>query len=288
MTEKNWKIFLSKNNLVLPLILIISFVGVALSVSQYLYPGGIDWINTYRPATLSVLSLRSPYAIEIFHSPPWAVLPLIPLAVLPERIGFGFNFCIGMISTGYVAYRLGAKPLTIAAILLSYPVLFSNIYGNIDWLVYLGLILPPRWGLFFVLIKPQAGIGLAIYWLVECYREGGFRNIASHFAPVIGATLISFVLFGWWPAAGFTEIGKSFDASLWPQSFPIGLVILASAIRTRRPGLALASSPFLSPYVTPSSWGAAILGLLPQEIETIIAVIGIWILRLYSGRFLNF
>jgi len=288
MTEKNWKTSLSNHKLFLYAVLMLSFVGVALSVARYLYPGGIDWINTYRPAALSVLAFRSPYTIEIFHSPPWAVIPLIPLAVLPERIGFGFNFCLGMVSTGYVAYRLGAKPLTIAAILLSYPVLFSNIYGNIDWLVYLGLILPPRWGLFFILIKPQAGIGLAIYWLFESYWEGGFKKIASSFAPVVGATLISFALFGWWPAAGFSEIGKSFDASLWPQSFPIGLVILASAIRTRRPGLALASSPFFSPYVAPSSWGAAVLGLLPQEIETIIAVIGIWILRLYSGRFLNF
>ncbi len=287
MTGKNWKTLISKKNLFLLAILILSFIGVALSVAWNLYPGGKDWINTYRPATLSVLSLRSPYTVEIFHSPPWAVIPLIPLALLPERIGFGFNFVIGMVSTGYIAFRLGAKPLTITAILLSYPVLFSNIYGNIDWLVYLGLILPPRWGLFFILIKPQAGIGLAIYWLIDCYREGGFKSIVSHFAPVVVATVISFALFGWWPAAGFAEIGRSFDASLWPQSLPIGLVILASAIRKRRPGLALASSPFFSPYVTASSWGATILGLLPQEIETITAVIGIWILRLLSGRFLN-
>lgn len=288
MTEKNWKNHLSIKNIGIITVLLISYVGVALAVARYLNPGGKDWINTYRPAALAVLSLRSPYTIEIFHSPPWAVFPLIPLALLPERIGFGFNFCLGMISTGYIAYRIGAKPLTVAAILLSYPVLFSNIYGNIDWLVYLGLIMPPRWGLFFILIKPQAGIGLAIYWLVECYREGGFKNIASHFAPITIALLISFALFGWWPATGFTEIGQSFNASLWPQAFPIGLVILVSAIRNRRPGLALASSPFFSPYVAVSSWGSAILGLLPQEIETIVAVIGIWILRLYSGRFLNY
>lgn len=124
MTEKNWKTSLSNHKLFLYAVLMLSFVGVALSVARYLYPGGIDWINTYRPAALSVLAFRSPYTIEIFHSPPWAVIPLIPLAVLPERIGFGFNFCLGMVSTGYVAYRLGAKPLTIAAILLSYPVLF--------------------------------------------------------------------------------------------------------------------------------------------------------------------
>jgi len=250
-------------------------------------PGGIDWINTYRPATLAVLSLQSPYTIEIFHSPPWTVLPLIPLALLPERIGYGFNFCLAILSTGYVAFRLGAKPITIAAILLSYPILFSGIYGNIDWLIYLGLILPPRWGLFFVLIKPQAGIGIAIYWLFECYRKDGIKEIAKHYWPVTAALFLSFLIFGFWPEAGFSEIGRSFDASLWPQSLPIGLVILSASIRSQRPGLALASSPFLSPYVAPSSWGAAIIGLLPYDFEVFLAVLGSWFLRIFSGRFLN-
>jgi hypothetical protein len=60
-----------------------------------------------------------------------------------------------------------------------------------------------------------------------------------------------------------------------------------SSFRNKSQGIALASSPFLSPYVAPSSWGAAIIGLLPLEFETLTAVIGSWMLRIYSGRFLN-
>ncbi|GEM_PF-1265850 len=264
-----------------------AFAGVALAVAQALYPGGVDWQNTYRPATLAVLSWRSPYTVEIFHSPPWTTFPLLPLAVFPARIGFGLNFCLSLTVTGYVAYRLGAKPLTLAAVLLSYPVLFSTVYGNVDWLVYLGVILPARWGLFLVLTKPQAGLGVAVYWLAEHYRRDGLRGVISHFAPVSLALGLSLAFFGPWPLTGFSEVVQPFNASLWPQSLPIGLVLLVTALRTRRLGLALAASPFLSPYTTASSWGSAILGLLPLQWETITAVIAVWVLRIFTGYFLT-
>ncbi len=269
------------------LLLGVAFGGVVLAIARYLYPGGIDWAQTYREATLAFLVHGSPYLVDIFHSPPWTVFPLIPLAVLPTRIGFGVNFLVGAIVVGYAAYRLGGKPVTIAAVLLSYPILFSLVYGNVDWLVYLGVVLPPRWGLFLLLTKPQTGMGLVFYWLVERYRQGGVREVVRHFAPVTLAFVASLLLFGPWLLSGFAEVGKAFNASLWPQSVPIGLVLLISALRTRRPGLALAASPFLSPYATPSSWGAAILGLSPFQAETLVAVVAVWVLRLFTGYFLN-
>ncbi len=99
--------------------------------------------------------------------------------------------------------------------------------------------------------------------------------------------MASLLLFGPWLLSGFAKVGKSFNASLWPQSAPIGLVLLISALRTRRPGLALAAAPFLSPYATPSSWGAAIVGLSPFQAETLVAVVAVWVLRLFTGYFLN-
>ncbi|MDQ7028965.1 MAG: hypothetical protein Q9O62_03910 [Ardenticatenia bacterium] len=264
-----------------------AIAGVTVAVAQALYPGGVDWQNTYRPATLAVLSWASPYTVEIFHSPPWTTFPLIPLAVFPTRIGFGLNFCLSLLVTGFVAYRLGARRITLVAILLSYPVLFSTVYGNVDWLVYLGVVLSPRWGLFLVLTKPQAGMGLAFYWLVEHYRQGGLRRVIEHFAPVSLAFVLSLFLFGPWPLTGLVEVTQPFNASLWPQSLPIGLVMLVAAVRSRRPGLALAASPFLSPYTTASSWGSALLGLLPLQWETLAAVIGIWVLRIFTGYFLT-
>jgi hypothetical protein len=254
----------------------------------YLFlPIGLDWRQTYYPAAKLVLNFKSPYTIEIFHSPPWAVLPLIPLALLPIKLANAMNFCLSMAVTVFVAGKLGAKPATIIALLVSYPILFMVAYGQVDWLIFLGFILPPRWGLFLVLIKPQASIGIIIYWFIDAMCLGGIRKVAETFSPVVLALLLSWLLFGNWLGGSLIEIDRGYNASLWPWSIPIGIFMLLSAVRFKRAHLAIAASPFLSPYLAPHGWSATLLGISPLQFETIVAVLGIWILRLVTGPFLH-
>ncbi len=264
----------------------LSFLTISLGVYWFL-PLGVDWRNTYRPAALQVLAFQSPYNVKIYHSPPWSVLPILPLAILPESVGYAINFSWSLAVTAFVAHRLGAKPISIGALLFSYPILFMAGYGQIDWLIYLGFILPPTWGLFFVLIKPQISIGIIIYWLIQAFREGGVKKVAFTFLPVSTALLLSFVVFGNWFQSGFSEIGKSFNASLWPQSIPIGLAILIRAIRQQKANNAILSSPMLAPYLAPHGWGVALLGLSPSVVELIVASVSIWVLRFMTGNFLR-
>lgn len=269
----------------LGLIWLAALAALSWAVYQYL-PGGGDWVQTYRPAALHVLAWQSPFNVAIYHSPPWSVLPLLPLAVLPGQIGYAVNFTVSLFVTGYVARRQGASWASVAILLTSYPVLFSSIYGNIDWLVYLGLLLPARWGMFFLLIKPQNSIGLVIYYLADALRNGRARQFLHVILPVAVALLWSYWAFGPWYQSGLTEIGKDFSASLWPQSLPIGAVLLISALRDRKPLQALATSPMFAPYVTPGGWGASLLGLCDQPLLLAAASAGIWIVRILQGRFL--
>jgi hypothetical protein len=263
------------------------FVFVLLSVSVYMFlPMGMDWRNTYRPAALHLLRAESPYLVSIFHSPPWTVLPLLPLALLPTQVGFAINFSLSMAATAYVAYRMGAKPLTILALLLSYPVLFMAAYGQIDWLVYLGFLMPPQLGLFFVLIKPQVSIGIVLFWGIEAFRRGGAKQVFRVFWPVSLALGMSFLFFGNWFSSSFSEIERGFNASFWPQSIPIGLVLLYHALRKRNVHLSMTTSPFLSPYLAPHGWGVALLGLSSSQWECVAACSAVWILRLMTGEFL--
>ena len=265
----------------------ILFVFVLMSVAVYMFlPMGMDWQNTYRPAALHALRIESPYLVSIFHSPPWTVLPLIPLALLPIHVGFAVNFSLSMAATAYVAYRMGAKPLAILALLLSYPVLFMAAYGQIDWLVYLGFLMPPQLGLFFVLIKPQVSIGIVLFWGIEAFRCGGIKQVFRMFWPVSLALGISFLFWGNWFSSSFTEIDRGFNASFWPQSIPIGIVLLFHAIRKRNAHLSISSSPFLSPYLAPHGWGVALLGLSSSQLECIVACLAVWGLRAMTGEFL--
>lgn len=241
-------------------------------------PHGVDWRNAFRPATQATLDLKSPYSIDGYYNPPWAIIPLIPLALLPESVGYAFLILLSLAIFSYTAHRLGAKPIVVIAILLSPPVLHSLLNGNIDAFAVLGFVLPPQIGLFFVLIKPQIGIALALYWLIEAWRQGGMRQVIQIFSPITVVMLGSFLLFGLWPLRFIQEIDLWWNASLWPISIPVGLVLVAAAIRYRQMGFAMVASPCLSPYVLFHAWVGVLFALVSRIPMIIMIVLGLWIL----------
>ncbi len=240
-------------------------------------PPGVDWHLAYRPAALAVLEGRSPYSVEGFFNAPWAILVHLPFALFPEEIGRAALFLIGCGVYGLVAYRFGATPVALAAFMVSPPVLHGLLNANIDWLALLGFILPPQIGLFFVVIKPQVGIGVMLFWFYQAWKEGGWRKVVRVFSPISIFLLISFVMFGLWPLRFQQEVSLWWNASLWPISIPVGLVLLVSSIRFKDMRYAIPVGPCLSPYVLLHSWVGALLPLLSKQIETLVAVSGLWL-----------
>jgi len=246
----------------------------------------LDWIYTYAPAALAVWHGQSPYSVPIFFAAPWATLPLIPFAIMPFAIGRWCLLITGLCAYALIAYRLGAKPLIMAFILLSYPVLSDIANGNIEWMPMLGFIFPPQIGLIFVLIKPQVGIGIAIYWFVEAWREGGIRQIARTFSIVIVLYLISFALYGFWPLyfrntltlAEQTQstLGLNYNSSLWPLGSIIGLALMVKSIIAKTKHLSIMASPFLSPYALIATYGTSLLALCDTPWIFIVAWLLTW------------
>jgi hypothetical protein len=267
-------------------IVLIFLLAITLIMLGSLYlPAGIDWRDTYRPATLALLTGESPYKVDIFFAAPWGLIPLIPFAILPEAIGRAALLLIGLGSFAYTAHKLGGKTIALIAFLLSPPVMHCLLNSNIEWLPLLGFILPPQIGLFFISIKPQIGVAVGIFWFIEAWRKGGYRNVIHVFWPITLALLISFAIFGFWPMR-FREtifLTRGYNASLWPGTIPVGLALLVAAIHKRNIKFAIASSPCLSPYVLLHAWTGALVSFVSQPIETIAAVIGLWILVIIRG-----
>lgn len=221
---------------------------------------------------------QNPYTENIwFHNPPWAALALWPFSVLPLQLGGHLNSLFGFFVFAFVALRLKASPLTAIAVLLSAPVVTSVFFSNIDWIPALGLILPPQIGLFFVLIKPQIGIGIAAYWMMEAYQNGGIRSVIKTFLPVSLAFFISFVIYGLYPLRSTWLFTEWYNASMWPASIPVGLVLLVYALRVKQFGLAVIAGGLLANYISINSWSIALLSLLPQTTLTLVASFGYWI-----------
>lgn len=236
-----------------------------------------DWLPI-RQGVLDILRGQNPYTGSInFFNPPWVALLLLPLAILPQNIGAQLNTLAGLFVFAFVAYRLKSKPITTIAFLLSPPVIVSLAFSNIDWIPALGLVLPPPVGLFFIMTKPQLGIGVSIYWLVETYQSGGISKVIKTFLPIGAAFLLSFAVYGLYPLHANMLVDIWWNTSIWPASIPIGLALLFYAIRERRLGFALIAGTLLSQYMSFNNWTFVLLGLLPETIPVILANAGYWV-----------
>lgn len=237
---------------------------------------GVDWKCVFRPAAQALVLTGNPYQIDGFLNAPWALIPLVPLAFLPLNIGYGVLTVAGLGCFGYAAYKFGAKPITLAAFLISPPILHCLLQGNIDWLVLLGFVLPPQIGLLLIVIKPQMGSAVALFWLVETFRKGGWHDVVRVFWPVTVALGVSFLIYGLWPLHFKRELTLWWNASLWPASIPIGLGLLVTSLRKRNISYAMGASPCLSPYVLLHSWSAALMAVVSLPYETLVVVAALW------------
>ncbi len=260
------------------ILIILSLLFILLFYILTLFPPGGDWLAVWQPSTRSLLTGHNPYNEPHIFNPPWAFAVLIPPALLPAAQGSALFALIG--AAGYLAaiYRLKARPLALAFLVATPGFLAALLNPNFDWAVALGYTLPPQIGLFFVLIKPQISAPLVIFWLIDTWRTGGLRKVIWVFAPVTIAFGLSFLLFGNWLQHMGGAISKlSNTANVWPWGILAGSVLLSISLRQRKANLALIAGPFFSPYLAPYSWLPAMIGLLPNTTETVVACLSYWV-----------
>lgn len=267
---------------VLIILLVVLVVTLAKVVQQNLL--GYDWEHTYRPAALVLARGDSPYSIEIFFAAPWSLIPLIPFALLPEKAGVVGVFFLGLFAFAYTAHKLSATTASMVIFLLSAPVVGCLMWGNIEWMPLMGLVLPAPIGLILAIIKPQVGIGIVVFWFIQSLRSKDWAwEITKAFAPVTILTLLSFWMYGFWPLRFQQTLNLSqsssaqYNSSLWPYGIFIGIWLLYKSIQKNQAKTAMAASPFLSPYTLQYTWVAILTGLIHAPLELLLVSIGLWI-----------
>jgi hypothetical protein len=223
---------------------------------------GVDWKGAFRKACLELLNGRSPYNVKAFLNPPWTLLPLLPIALLSPALGSAVMYVLNFFIYLFVVLKLKTNIWLIIPFIFFSGMLINSSNGNIDGIVALGFILPPQIGLFFISAKPQIGVAVAVFWLIESWREGGIQKALHVFLPIATTCLASFLVFGFWISNGFNgTVDNPWNASIWPNGVPIGIIILAIAIWKREIKFAIAASPFFAPYLSIHSWAFVWLGL---------------------------
>jgi hypothetical protein len=134
----------------------------------------------------------------------------------------------------------------------------------------LGILLPPTWGLFVLVIKPQVGFGVILYHLYQTWKNESFWKVVRVFAPVTIAYFISVMFFPVWIDRMLENPSSSWNRSLFPYAIPVGLFLMWLALRRKNPYFALAASAFLTPYLTFYSYTAVQIALLHEDVEKVI------------------
>lgn len=209
-----------------------------------------DWF-VYRQSSLDLLSGLNPMNTPFNYLPPWAAVVISPFAVLPALIGHALGI-LSMLILVIVTVKQLHGNLDIVTILLisTSPFLLHNVlWGNLEWLPLLGMLLPTTWGLIFVTVKPQSGIGPLLYHVVQFLRgKESFRT----WIPFGVVVILAFALYQYPFSMGKPPADIVASASLapFPWGVPFGIFGLWWAVKHEDVWLAYAVSPLLAPYFT--------------------------------------
>ncbi len=263
-----------------PKILTVAGLAAALVAAVFLASGlpSADWLPIYDAVARHALAGYSPYDLLypdcehcVFVNPPWALLILFPFTVLSPELSRGLIFVVSIVCLIYFGWRMRARPVALAAMILSPTIIGSLLAGNLDSLILLGMFLPPSWGLLLMMIKPQIGLGVALFYAFDYLRMRKWIALLWAFAPVSLAGLVSAVFFPDWLALlGYMPVNP-WNRAIFPYGVPLGLALLGLAFWRRNPFYALAAGPFLSTYLTFYSYAAVQFGLLHQDVDKVIS-----------------
>lgn len=206
-----------------------------------------DFRDYFYPALVEMARGRSPYTVQGLYTPPWGLLPLVPLGWLPYPAAKALFLGLCFVGIVYVPIRLRFPWWAFALYLLSPPVLYCLIFGNLDWVPLLALFVSPfPVGVLLAMVKPQVGIGILLFWLVT--HEQRDYALAWLILACILSLLVYPACFDQWLVVGERALASGINIRLWPVGLLLGIPLVGLGIRLKKPLMALAAGPFLSPY----------------------------------------
>ncbi len=210
----------------------------------------IIWAD--QEVTFTQGNISQPFIVPGFVIVPWAVLLIAPFRsmTLPVAVLVQLFLYFGL--TSFVIIRYGGNLWTVILVLTSFIALDAAMELNVDWMVCIGLLLPPALSGPFLAVKPQDAFGL---WLALDRKTLG-RAIIVFLLVIIGSLLI------WqrWPldllnswqtnTTKFQRVNAAPSALLsLPLSVLIGLLLAWLAARKHDRVLGIVAGLFFVPYI---------------------------------------
>lgn len=238
-----------------------SVLFIVFIVALYFSPigTGFDWTMIHRGLS-RIVQGENPYIVYdehygYFYSP-WISLIFAPLAFLPVRIGWAFMNALSFLTAILLARRYKLSLLHIVLLLLSPPMVYIIIQGQVDFVLLLPLLLPYEFRVIAALTKPQVAGGLAFTVVRKRSKWLGTILIS---VVVIG---LSFFFWGNWLKDLLdvsnlvlqADVPHNVLRSLWPIQLIFAIPFLAVGLEKDDERIFIASSPFLFRYAASGSF----------------------------------
>jgi hypothetical protein len=217
---------------------------------------GFDWIIYFYPALQVFLRGGDPYSVPGYVNPPWLLVFLAPLGLLPPEWGAVGMDVATLIGLGLLCRKMG-RPRLMIPLAVSFPMVVLLWVASVDGLSLWGIALGGPLGLILLLTKPQVAALVGGVWAWTAWREGGWRKVAVLIVPAIVVALISIWLYPNWLPTMFNASGWAHRTTGFPWYFPIGVAMFVTALRQKREDWAAFANLMVSPFATPQSWVAA-------------------------------
>ena len=214
-----------------------------------LAPYSFDW-DVFREAIFDTLAGRNPYRpgrdTMLFYNPPWALIPLLPLAFLPRTVSVLLLAVASILTVVAVSRKLGHG--VAGAVLIASSALHIEAmgHGQIEFLPWLGLFFPLPVALLFLTIKPQATMGviLLLLWREVKQKEKGWVSAAKAAAPTLILAALTLIVWGLPPRPQHLSGGW-----FWiTKTVLLGVPALILGIRRDDLSIAAAAGPLIGPY----------------------------------------
>lgn len=195
--------------------------------------------------------ITHPYDIPGFFNPPWTLFILYPFQFLPFELGILAQILAYFIVLSFVVHKFGGDTLTVAVVLASPFALDSLINLNMEWIVCIGLVVPPALSAPFLTAKPQVALGY-----IMSFKP---KEIVLWIGFCLVLMAITFLLYGNWipdVLASMQHYKVGFKLNVGPQAFlpfwlcvTIGIVIGIYAFRKQDGVIAILAGTFFIPYI---------------------------------------
>jgi hypothetical protein len=209
------------------------------------------WYDQETTFLTAPFHITDPYALPRFMYPPWTAVLLAPLGLIQLHLAILLQACLYFVLLTLVIFKFRGNLRIVLLVLTSFIALDAVIELNLEWLICIGLLVPPAWSSPFLLIKPQDALGVMI-----TYKRRDFIRTTLLGLLVV---LVSLLLWGAWPLQSLKAIqtytlGQSFNLAPlallpWFVSLAIGGYLAWRAYRKQDAPLAILAWLFFVPYI---------------------------------------